>query len=149
MYTQNIDLTVGLIAAIAALIGAAIPTIIGYFTSKKLESQRLIKEKQKEVYFIFLQSYQNLKNASDPDTCFVKFQSSLNQICLYGDNKTSNAVKSLFDDMLKSIENKHPLNDDQLQKHETNIMNAMRKELGLKGFDSFFIRGFIPEKQVK
>lgn len=145
MNNIDIKIQVALIALCSAILGAIITAISNYFLNKKLESNKQIKQKQKEIYLTFLRKLQDFKNASDPNSAFTSFQDAVNQVCLYGDNNTSLFVLDYYNAIVSSSLKRKYIDENDHNSHTTKIMNAMRKSLGLKSFKEFSLIKFTPE----
>jgi len=64
------EVFISIVAAGSALIGAAIPTIMGYLNNLKqnqFERERTLLEKQKDVYWDLVVSLQNTINETNDD----------------------------------------------------------------------------------
>lgn len=146
METSDLQILVALIAIGGAIIGSLITAVSNYLLGKKMESEKRIKEQQKDAYLFFLKSLQTFQNSSNPDSEFVNFQDSVNQICLYGDDTTSLCVKKYFDTIVRAAQTNTPVSGQEHSSHQTDIMNAMRKSLGLKAFESFSLVSFNPTR---
>ncbi len=142
MNLGDINIQVALIALLSAIIGAVVTAAANYWFQKRSESEKQIREKQKEVYFRYLTALQLFKNSPNDVQLFYEFQNAVNAICLYGDNETSLAVKDYFEALVKVGNRELTLQSCDYINHETKIINAMRDSLGLKKFDKFIMVKF-------
>lgn len=144
---MDINLKVAIIAGSAALVGALIPTIFGYLNLVKqnnLEIQKNLLEKQKDIYWEYMLSLQNMINIQNNDN-FSSLQKAVLKMSIYADNKTSLAVKSYWEEMIKAQQGtRNPLTKDEHSKFQKKLINSMRYNLNLEIFDSFEIIGFRP-----
>ena len=129
---MNISILVAIIALVSAILGAVVTAIVNYRFQQRAE----IREKQKTVYFDFLDALQSLMNSSQ-EKDFCRFQIAVNAVCLYGDNKTSSAVKAYFDALVKSTREGKSLQAEEHVAYETKIINARRGNFNLKKFDRY------------
>lgn len=141
--SKDVNIQVALIALCSAVAGALITAVSNYLISRKLESDKRIKEKQKEIYSDFFEKLQIFKNYTDSIT-FESLQHIVNKVCLYGDNETSLCVKDYFEVLILLAQKKYSLQEAEITSHETKIMNAMRKSLGLRTFNKFSLIRFTP-----
>lgn len=148
MSFEDVNIQVAVIALMSALLGAVVTAFVNYWFQQRYESKKQIREKQKEVYYNFLNALQALVNDSSSRTIFYDFQKAVNAVCLYGDNKTSLAVKEYYEALVDSANNNTRLTSDEHTVYGTKIINAMRKSLKLNEFDEFnIIRLSLPEKK--
>lgn len=85
---MNDTLTIAIVAASSAIIGALVPAIFSY-----LNDRRLSKEKEKEQnrqlkvqkYSSFIDSLQYFMNHIDDINAFISFQNSINSLLLFAD----------------------------------------------------------------
>lgn len=134
---MNINILVAIIALVSAILGAVVTAIVNYRFQQRAE----IREKQRAVYFDFLDALQSFKNSSKEED-FYRFQNAVNAICLYGDNKTSLAVKSYFDALVKTTNDGRIFQAEKCVAYETKIINAMRGNFNLKEFDRYVMVKF-------
>lgn len=129
---MNINILVAIIALVSAILGAVVTAIVNYRFQQRSE----IREKQRDVYFDFLDALQSFKNSLKKED-FCRFQSAVNAVCLYGDNETSSAVKSYFDALVRTTNEGNSLQAEEHVAYETKIINAMRDNFNLKEFDRY------------
>lgn len=73
---MNISILVAIIALVSAILGAVVTAIVNYRFQQRAE----IREKQKTVYFDFLDALQSLMNSSQ-EKDFCRFQIAVNAVC--------------------------------------------------------------------
>lgn len=129
---MNINILVAIIALVSAILGAVVTAVVNYRFQQRSE----IREKQRDVYFDFLDALQSFKNSSKNED-FCRFLSAVNAVCLYGDNETSSAVKSYFDVLVRTTNEGNSLQAEEHVAYETKIINAMRDNFNLKKFDRY------------
>lgn len=141
------ELFISIIAASSALFGALIPTVIGYISNQKqnkFELSKTLLERQKDIYWDLMVSLQNIINNATNDT-FLELQKSVNKISVYGDNETSNALYQYYMELVKvSRQERIGLTQAEHQRFQSEIVNGIRKNLGLNPFDNYQIVGFHP-----
>ncbi|MDO9615917.1 MAG: hypothetical protein Q7J86_15510 [Bacteroidota bacterium] len=141
------EVFISIIAASSALLGALIPTVIGYINKQKQNQFELTKtllERQKDIYWDLMVSLQNIINNTTNET-FIELQKSVNKISVYGDNETSKALYQYYMELVKvSRQERINLSQSEHQRFQSEIVNGIRKNLGLNPFDNYRIVGFHP-----
>lgn len=146
---DDINIKIALIAAGSALIGALIPTLIGYITTRqqnKFELSQDLLQKQKEVYWELIESLQDIINVTQNEQ-FLNLQKSVLKVSMYGDNVTALALNKYFNELIQSAQGVRTLlSNEEHVKHQTQIINGIRNNFGLAAFDNYEIVGFNPSK---
>jgi hypothetical protein len=141
-------LLIGLVAAGSAILGYVIPTVFNFWTNKEqreFEIKKLLLEKQKAAYFELLSTLQAMINEQNSENRFRALQVAGNQVAIYGDAKTSQEYLNYYYELVSQGQGRRqPLTSDDHKKHQTAIMNAMRKGIGLDEIKSFEVIGFHP-----
>jgi hypothetical protein len=151
---------ISIIAAGSALLGSLIPTIIGYFISvrqnkfeldktileNKFELDKTLLEKQKDIYWDLMISLQNIINNTNNEAT-IELQKSVIKVSIYGDNKSALSLNNYFREIVKSSNRERVLlTKAEHQQFQKEIINGMRKNLGLEPFENFEIVAFRPVK---
>lgn len=146
---MDITIKIAIISACSALIGSLIPTLISYFNNKiqnDFELKKDLRQNQKEVYNDIMIALQEMINKQETETFYV-LQKATIKLAIYGDNKSSKAMNKYYDEIVKSAQKKRPpLTPEEHKKHQENLINGMRENLGLDNFDSFEVVGYRPKK---
>jgi hypothetical protein len=141
--TDNNTLFVAIIAALSALLGSLIPTVVGYLNSMKDREFELKKElllKQKHSYLDVLLKLQAIINDPSNKNLFIQLQEAAINISIFGDDKTSEAFSTYYYDVLSSGQGKrNPLTAQEHKEHQLKIINNMRITLGLNELKEFEI----------
>lgn len=141
-------LLIALVAACAAILGSVIPTLFNFWNNKEqreFELKKLLLEKQKAAYSELLSALQAIINEQNNQDCFYALQVAGNQVVIYGDKNASQEYLNYYYAMVSQSQGKRPLlTSDEHKKHQTKIMNAMRKGIDLDEIESFEIIGFYP-----
>jgi hypothetical protein len=141
-------LLIALVAAGSAFLGSVIPTLFNFLNNKEqrqFEIKKLLLEKQKAAYFELLSALQAIINEQTSEDRFRALQVAGNQVAIYGDKNASQEYLSYYYAMVSQGQGMRPsLTSDDHKKHQTNIMNAVRKGMGLDAIESFEIIGFHP-----
>jgi hypothetical protein len=142
------EIFISIVAATSALLGSLIPTIINYLNNRnqnRFEVQRTLLEKQKEVYNDLLFALQYIMNNPTDPNAFREFQKSVNQISIYGDNNTAVSVNNYYRELVSISRNKRVLlTQEEHKTYQEQIVNGMRKHLGLSTFEDFELVAFQP-----
>ena len=141
---------VAIIAGASALIGAFIPTLFSYLNTSKqheLVLQRELLEKQKDIYWDYMLALQEIINEQS-DSNFLKLQKEILKMSIYADNATSLTVKSYWEALVMSSQEKRTLlSKEEHASYQKKILNSMRKNINLDTFEVFEIVGFRPPKK--
>jgi hypothetical protein len=139
---------IALISAGSALFGALIPTILSYLNNKeqnKFELKRDLLNNQKNVYRELMISLQNVINNQGNDE-FIILQKTIVELSIYGDNISSNAMNNYYREMTSAaMGQRNHLTNEEHKKFQQEVMNGIRKNLGLKEFETFELIGFRPQ----
>jgi len=142
---------VALVAAVAALLGSLIPTIVGYLNNKsqrEFEVQKALLEKQRLIYSDLMLCLQQIMNTQKNED-FYGLQRAVLQVSIYGDDSTSSALNEYYTAIIASAQpGGSPLQKSQHQYHQTQILNGMRESLGLQPLPSFEIVSFRPQSEA-
>lgn len=140
---------IALISACSALFGALIPTILSYFNNKEqnqFELKRDLLNNQKNAYRELMIALQNIISKQDNDK-FRALQNAINELSIYGDNISSNAMNNYYREMINAnINKREPLTSEEHKQFQQEVINGIRKNLGLNEFETFEIIGFSPEE---
>ena len=144
---MNDTILIAIISASSALLGALIPTIITYLNNKEqneLELKRDLLNNQKNAYKQLMLSLQKLiNNFTDDD--FKELQKAIIEFSIYGDNLSSKAMNIYYSEMTNASNGLRPLlSNVEHKQFQMEIMNGIRKNLGLEEFESFEIVAFRP-----
>lgn len=143
-------LLLALISAGSALLGSLIPTVFGYLNNKKqqeFEERKALNEKQKQIYSELMLSLQKIMNTLKNDD-FFELQRAVLQVSIYGDDSTASALNDYYVALIASAQSSSPLQGDQHKYHQKQILDGMRKSLGLKPLPSFEIFSFRPQPET-
>ena len=139
---------IALIAAGSAILGSVIPTIFNFWNNaqqREFEIKKILLEQQKAAYYELLSALQSIMNEQTSEDRFLALQVAGNQVAIYGDKKASQEYLNYYYAMVSQSQGKRPpLASVEHKGHQTKIMNAMRKGMGLDEIDSFEIIGFNP-----
>lgn len=142
------QILIAIIAAGSAIFGSIIPTIFNFWNNaqqRKFEIKKILLEKQKAAYFDLLSALQSIINEQKSEDRFRALQVAGNQVAIYGDKKASQEYLNYYYAMVAQSQGKRKsLTSDEHKQHQTKIMNAMRKGMGLDEISSFEIIGFHP-----
>lgn len=131
---MNDTLTIAIVAASSAIIGALVPAIFSY-----LNDRRLSKEKEKEQnrqlkvqkYSLFIDSLQYFMNHIDDINAFISFQNSINSLLLFADNNTAKITNEYWKKMIKLNAERRGLNAQEHTEFQTKIFNSIRTDIGV------------------
>lgn len=129
---DNILLT-SIIAGSSACVGALIPCLFSYigkkqeFTMGKLAKIEDVRRSEYAVYLDSLQQMINKGNRQD----FIELQKSTNRILLYAGEGLSTLVNDYYNSLVERANSGTPLLRNEQEEYQTNIVNAMRIELGV------------------
>lgn len=129
---DNIVLT-SIIAAAAACMGALIPSVFSYLGKKEeyvLGRLAKIDDVRRSEFAIYLDSLQRMVNESNRDN-FLKLQASTNKVMLYSGPGLSNLVIDYYNTLVERTNSGRPLLHNEQEEFLTEIVNAMRTELGI------------------
>lgn len=145
-------LLTALIAAGSACIGALIPSVTSYglarMNNKKDLSSKTI-ENQRNTYKNLIVAIQAMMNESNENN-FNVFQSAVNDVLLFAGKNTANKVSNYYHNIV-NLQNKGTgLNAKQHQQYQKDIINSMRKDLGIcnEEIDTYLI-AFRPSQSTK
>lgn len=137
-----------IVAASSALLGAVIPTIFNYLNNKqqrKFGADKLILEKQRDVYADLLLSLQDMINFQTDPEKFYQLQRRVLQVAIYGHEHPASIVQEYYSEIVKSGQGTRAnLNNDEHREYQRKILSSMRESMGLTGLDEFEIVGFHP-----
>lgn len=139
---------IAVIAALSAIAGGAIQGYFSYLLNKqenKYDRLRELDNKQKEIYWDFWHAMQAFMNHNTDADAFETFQMNVTKLALYADNNTSKIVYEYFREEIGLTTLKKSLPRESHTKYQTEIMNAMRKHLGMEELDSFELIAFRPD----
>ena len=133
-----------IISALSAILGALIPTVANVviqLQKPRMNRKEALFKVQKDVLHDYLDALQSMLNASHGD---VKQQKSAtedlmratNKAALYVDNTTAEKLINYRDRVFGG-----QLTEGEHAKSQNDILNSMRKNMGLKGIQSFKIIG--------
>jgi len=138
---------IAIIAASSALLGSLIPTVLNYLNSREqrnFETKKDLQKKQKEVYLELMLSLQDMINYQTDNSKFFNLQNSVIKASLYADDKTAQTFYDYYDSLVKSNQNMQPLTQKENQRYQSDILNSIRKSMGLESIEEFKIVGFHP-----
>lgn len=131
--TMDINVSIALIAAFSACLGALIPSLFSYF-GKKVEyendSKAKLEEIRRKACNDFIDALQTMINSSNRDS-FLALQTSTNKLLLFAGPELSILVNKYFNDLVQRTNQYKPLTLEEQVQYQTKIYNAMRKELGV------------------
>ncbi len=144
--TLEDKILIAVIAAGSALLGSLIPSVLTFLNNNKqrqFEVRKMLLDKQKEAYRDLLVSLQEFGNNSvQSNEYFYKFQNQVLQVVIYGEDSASKAVNDYYQELV----NKKSLSNEEHRKHHSNILNTMRRSLGLGKISNFSLTRFTSEK---
>lgn len=129
---DNIVLT-SIIAAAAACLGALIPSVFSYLGKKQeFAMERLAKldDVRRSEFAIYLESLQRMINEGNREN-FLKLQESTNRVLLFAGPALSNLVNDYYNTLVDRTNSGRPLLLNEQEGFQTEIVNAMRIELGV------------------
>lgn len=145
---MNDTILISIISAGSALFGALIPTVITYLNNKeqnKFYLKRDLLNNQKDAYKQIMVALQD--NINSDGAGFYDLQKAILLLSIYGDNNSSKAMNDYYTELVNVILQKRPsLTNEEHRKFQLDVINGIRKNLGLKDFEEFQIVGFRPQK---
>ena len=135
---MEINLTIALIAASSALVGSLIPTVFGYINSRsqrKFETQKSLRENQKEAYASLLLTLEETMSCPSLDK-MAALQRAVILVAIYGDDRAAQSANSYFSALVKSQQSQ-PLTKEQHQQHHEAVLSGVRSSLGLNALPGF------------
>ena len=140
---------IALISAGSALFGALIPTILSYLNNKEqnqFELKRDLLNNQKNAYRELMIALQNVISNQGNDE-FRALQKAIIELSIYGDNISSHAMNNYYSALTSaSTGRRNHLTSEEHKEFQKEVINGIRKNLGLKEFETFEIIGFRPIK---
>lgn len=122
-----------IIAASSALMGALIPSLFSYFTrQKEFENEQKVRleEVRREEYRLYIETLQAMINEGNRDN-FLLLQESTNKLLLFAGPELCTTINEYYNKLVESANQKRPMSLEEQTKYQTDIFNAMRKELGI------------------
>lgn len=127
------NLLTALIAAGSACLGAFIPSLFSYLGKKKeFENDKAekIEAIRREEYGKYIEALQIMVNNSNKDN-FLLLQESTNKLLLFAGPELCTTINEYYNKLVESANQKRPMSLEEQTKYQTDIFNAMRKELGI------------------
>lgn len=129
------------IPAIAALIGALIPTVFTYFNNRsqrEFDSKKADGERQRKAYDDLIVSLQRTINSPEDKQLFLEYQQCVVRVSICGDLQTVSCVNNYWSEVVGSNKpDATPLTASQHQAHQQKMLNAIRENMGLNPLSSF------------
>ena len=122
-----------IIAASSALMGALIPSLFSYFTrQKEFENEQKVRleEVRREEYRLYIETLQAMINEGNRDN-FLLLQESTNKLLLFAGPELCTTINEYYNKLVETANQKRPMSLEEQTKYQTDIFNAMRKELGI------------------
>lgn len=145
-------LLTAVIAALSALSGSLIPTVVGYLNNNKqreFEFKKALFDKQTDIYLELMLSLQEMVNTRSNEQ-FIALQQVALKVAIFGDDKTSKAFNKYYRDVIKSGQNvRKPLTPEEHKNHQVLVLNGMREQLGMRPLDDFEIVAFRPNQNQR
>ena len=85
---------------------------------------------QRRTYYEYIEALQKIINSGNRDN-FLLLQASTNKLLLYAGSKLSSLINQYYNDITQRSLQRKPLTLEEQTKYQTDIFNAMRKELGI------------------
>ena len=126
-------LLTALIAAGSACLGALIPSLTSYGLARlnnKKELSMKTTDVQRNKYKELIAAIQAMMNNSS-ETNFCNLQNAVNDVLLFAGKDTAKIVSSYYHSIVELQNAGTGLNPQQHQKFQMDIINAMRKDLGI------------------
>lgn len=133
LYTVIMPIITAIIAALSVLIGACIPH---WFLNKEkqidYENDRTSKidEIRRKEYYTYLEALQTMINEGTRDS-FLPLQASTNRLLLFAGPKLSDLINQFSNEIITRTIQNEPFTLEEHTKYQTDIINAMREELGI------------------
>ena len=127
------NLLSALIAAGSACLGAFIPSLFSYLGKKKEfknDKAAKIEAIRREEYGKYIEALQIMVNNSNKDN-FLLLQESTNKLLLFAGPELCTTINEYYNKLVESANQKRPMSLEEQTKYQTDIFNAMRKELGI------------------
>lgn len=122
-----------LIAAGSACIGALIPSLFSYLGKRKEyenDKKAKLEDIRRRAYYEYIEALQRMINAGNREN-FLPLQASTNKLLLYAGSELSGLINQYYHDIIQKTLQSEPLTLEEQTKYQTDILNAMRKELGI------------------
>lgn len=122
-----------LIAAGSACIGALIPSLFSYLGKRKEyenDKKAKMEDVRRKAYYEYIEALQTMINAGNRDN-FLLLQASTNKLLLYAGSDLSGLINQYYNDIIQKTLQGGPLTLEEHTKYQTDIINEMRKELGV------------------
>ena len=122
-----------LIAAGSACIGALIPSLFSYLGKRKEyenDKKAKMEDVRRKAYYEYIEALQTMINAGNRDN-FLLLQASTNKLLLYAGSELSGLINQYYNDIIQKTLQGGPLTLEEQTKYQTDIINEMRKELGV------------------
>ncbi len=132
-YTVIMPIITAIIAALSVLIGACIPHWFSYKEKQTdYENDRISKidEIRRKEYNIYIEALQTMINDGNRDN-YLLLQASTNRLLLYAGPKLSSLINQFNNEINTRTIQKEPFTLEEHTKYQTDIINAMREDLGI------------------
>lgn len=126
-------LLTAIIAAASACAGALIPSLCSYYGIRKEyenDKKAKLEDIRRRVYYEYIEALQRMINDGNREN-FLLLQASTNKLLLYAGSKLSSLINQYYNDLIQKTLQEEPLTLEEQTKYQTDIFNAMRKELGI------------------
>ena len=126
-------LLTAIIAAGSACIGALIPSLFSYLGKKKEyknDRDAKLEEIRRKEYNNYIEALQTMVNDGNRDN-FLILQACTNRILLFAGPYLSVLINNYYNEVVQRTLQQKPLTLEEQTTYQTNIFNAMRKELGV------------------
>ena len=126
-------LLTAIIAAGSACIGALIPSLFSYLGKReeyKNDRDAKLEEIRRKEYNNYIEALQTMVNDGNRDN-FLTLQTCTNRILLFAGPELSVLVNKYNNEVVQRTLQQKPLTLEEQTTYQTNILNAMRKELGI------------------
>ncbi len=122
-----------LIAAGSACIGALIPSLFSYLGKRKdykNDRNAKMEEIRRTEYNNFIETLQTMINDGNRDN-YLPLQASINRLLLFAGPKLSSLINQFNNEINTRTIQKEPFTLEEHTKYQTDIVNAMREDLGI------------------
>ena len=122
-----------IIAAAAACLGAIIPSLFSYLAKQKdYENDKNAKldDIRRRAFYEYIVALQTIVNASNKEN-YLLLQASTNKLLLYAGSNLSSLINQYHNSIVQNANQNKSMTLDEHEKYQTDIINAMRIELGI------------------
>ena len=130
---MDTNLSTALIAAGSACLGALIPCLFSYFGKRQEfnnNRKTQLDDIRRNAFKDFIKALQTMMNDGSKNS-FLTLQESVNNLLLFAGPKLSSSVNEFYTILIQRTIQGNPLTEEEQTKYRTDIINAMRKEIGI------------------